>query len=390
MTSCRVCGSDRIEPLADAGSVPVQCTALYDDAEAARGSARGEMRLVLCLDCTAVTNAAFDPGLVVYDAEYENSQLFSGTFRRYAEELAARLVADHDLTGRHVVEVGSGKGEFLAMLVDAGLGRATGYDPTYGGEVDDLAPTSVVRIERTLFDETTVGEAPDLVCLRHVLEHLDEPVGALQAIHRATTANPACVLYVEVPDARFTFTEPGLWDIIYQHCSYFTPVALRDVLGRAGFGAVSVHGAFGGQFLGAEARTGDGHGPPGSATGPSEREATIAALRRFTSLHRGVVEGWHDRLSAWAAEGRQVALWGAGAKGVTFLNLVAGDGVATVIDVNPRKHGRHLAGTGHRVDPPEVVREARPDVVIVMNALYEREIADALRELGQDPAVVPV
>lgn len=388
MTTCRVCGSDRIEPLADAGRVPVQCTALYDDAETARRSPRGEMRLVLCLGCTAVTNAAFDPALVTYDADYENSQLFSGTFRRYAEQLAARLVDHHDLVGKYVVEVGSGKGEFLAMLVDAGLGRATGYDPTYGGEVDDGPSTSVVHIERTLFDETTVTEPPDLVCLRHVLEHLDDPVGALQAIHRATTANPDCVLYAEVPDARFTFTRSGLWDIIYQHCIYFTPSSLREALVRAGFHAVSVHGAFGGQFLGAEARAGEGSGGSAATAEPARAGGTVEALRRFRSQHRRDLDAWADRLSAWRAEGRHVALWGAGAKGVTFLNLVAGDDVATVIDVNPRKHGRHLAGTGHRVDPPQAAPRVRPDVVIVMNALYEPEITDSLHGMGLDPEVV--
>jgi hypothetical protein len=53
-----------------------------------------------------------------------------------------------------------------------------------------------------------------------------------------------------------------------------------------------------------------------------------------------------------------------------------------VVDVNPRKWGRYLPVTAHRVDPPETLTELRPEAVIITNPSYRTEIAEELRRLG--------
>ncbi len=78
-----------------------------------------------------------------------------------------------------------------------------------------------------------------------------------------------------------------------------------------------------------------------------------------------------------------MALWGAGSKGVTFLNVVpAAAGIHAVVDLNPRKTGRHIPGTGHAIVAPESLRADRVDVVLVMNPLYEDEIRRQVGNLG--------
>jgi len=78
-----------------------------------------------------------------------------------------------------------------------------------------------------------------------------------------------------------------------------------------------------------------------------------------------------------------VALWGAGSKGVAFLNAVpAAREIAAVVDVNRRKHGLHVPGSGQQVVAPERLRDDPPDLVIAMNPLYRDEIAALLRDLG--------
>ena len=77
----------------------------------------------------------------------------------------------------------------------------------------------------------------------------------------------------------------------------------------------------------------------------------------------------------------------AGAKAVTYLNIVDPDGsaISHVIDVNPRKVGRFIGGSGQEILEPSAVRELRPDVIVLMNPIYREEIASTVRGLGVDP-----
>ena len=82
---------------------------------------------------------------------------------------------------------------------------------------------------------------------------------------------------------------------------------------------------------------------------------------------------------------------GLGAKGTMFLNVVpTGAEIDVVVDLNPRKQGMHVPGTGQRVVCPEELREFRPDVILISNPLYESEIREMVRKLGLVAELVPI
>jgi hypothetical protein len=84
-------------------------------------------------------------------------------------------------------------------------------------------------------------------------------------------------------------------------------------------------------------------------------------------------------------------IWGAGSKGVSFLNEVDTDGVVELaVDINPRKHGMHISGAGQEIVGPDALVAYRPEVVIVMNPNYRDEIAATLTDLGVDAELVVV
>jgi hypothetical protein len=74
-------------------------------------------------------------------------------------------------------------------------------------------------------------------------------------------------------------------------------------------------------------------------------------------------------------------VWGAGSKGITFLNVLKSENVIEfVIDVNPHKHGLYVPGTGQQVVAPDMLTDIQPDVVIVMNPIYLDEINKMIAE----------
>jgi hypothetical protein len=361
---------------------------LYPTREAARVAPVGAIELVACERCSMLRNVAFDEDLVDYEGSYDNSLHFSPTFQRYADELARRLVERYDLRDVTIVEIGSGKGDFLRALCELGGNRGLGYDPAYQGEQGK----TVDRL--TFVPEYFTGElsvVPDLFCARHVLEHLVAPSTLLGSVRRSST--DSTVLYAEVPDAGYVLSAAGVWDVIYPHVGYYTAPALAHLVARCGFAPLEVATSFGGQYLWVEGRATSGSAASSTSAAPSTEDVEVALAQAdgFAELHRKTVGSWADQMADAHRRGLRVALWGAGTKGVTFLTTVPGAAdVATVVDVNPRKHGRFLPGTGHEVVGPDALAAAPADMVLVMNPVYEGEIRRSLADLGLDATVAVV
>jgi hypothetical protein len=193
-------------------------------------------------------------------------------------------------------------------------------------------------------------------------------------------------VFFEVPNGLHTLEHGGIWDIIYEHFSYFTPSSLRRAFQEAGFEELSIASAYGGQFLTMHARAYS----KSKAHVPEERCATVADRSRgasFATRFHATVEAWSQRLRPISAG--DVILWGAGSKGTTFVNVVpTRDAVGAFIDINPRKQGAFVPGSGHAILAPDQLRERSPKLVVVMNPVYEPEVVAQLAALGLAPPVV--
>jgi hypothetical protein len=335
---------------------------------------RGDIRLMACAGCSHVFNAAFDESLADYTGAYENSLHYSPTFRQYAEAQAATLIGRHDLRGKLTIEVGCGDAYFLRLLCRAAGSRGIGFEPRAGGHL--IEPGDNISIVRDYYSEKYADVAGDLVLCRQVLEHIPDPIAFLTAIRRAVAANPAAAVFFEVPNASCIFRESRIWDVIYEHFSYFTPQSISAAFARAGFEVRNVEETFGGQYLCVEAVCGKE-----SDGGSDAVEAGAGALAFAQEIGEKLCQ-WQSRLNG-ARGNQKVVVWGAGSKGATFLNLLpSSDAVECVIDVNPRKHGMFVAGTGHRIEGPAALRQLENVSVLLMNPLYEQEVRWLLEEIG--------
>ncbi|MHC4992930.1 MAG: class I SAM-dependent methyltransferase, partial [Planctomycetota bacterium] len=290
----------------------------------------------------------------------------------------------HDLRGRTVVEIGCGEGEFLARLCRHGSCHGIGFDPAFDESRAGHLPAGVV-VRPQAFDETQLDETPGLICCRHVLEHLERPLEFLRSLRRSFGDHHGGALVIEVPDAAWAFGRTGVWDLIYEHCSSFTNGCLEQLLRRAAFEPTRVRRTYGGQFIVAEARP-----AARSSTGPGVAAAETASLvRGFDRRFNAHVSSWSGALGRVTRAGR-AAVWGAGSKGVTFLNVLDQDRrtIEYVVDLNPRKQGRFVSGTGHVILAPDDLRTRPPTHVIAMNPLYREEIADRLRSLELAPRLL--
>jgi hypothetical protein len=215
----------------------------------------------------------------------------------------------------------------------------------------------------------------------HVLEHLQAPWALLKQIRNRHLPRMARI-YVEVPNGELLRSPAGVWDLIYEHVSHFTTESLHRLLESEGFHVLDSGKAFGDQYLWLM-------GESTATVAPSSRRRT----RTFTprGQHEQNVDDCYKLIRDWVKAGRRVAIWGAGAKGSTFANLIDPSGCRLFIfDVNPKKWDRFLPSGGHRIRAPKELAALRPDIVIVMNPLYRREIAHAASTILPTVRVVDV
>lgn len=380
---CPVCNSTATTKLIQIQAVPVFCNVLWDSREKAVKADRGNIDLVFCHTCAHVYNAAFDASRMQYNPQYENTLDYSPTFQKYIRELAQRLVSTYQLQRRDIIEIGCGQGEFLRLLAEIGQNRCLGFDPSYNPrQVDPATFDSRISIIQDYYSEQYAGHRADFFVCRQVLEHIREPAAFLKMIHSTIAGNDGTVIFVEVPNAMFTLRQLGIWDLIYEHYSYFTALSLKRLFVETGLNPLNIEETYGGQYLCIEAR------PPAQNRKIDHIALDLSLMevandvQNFADNYRQTISDWRKKLAEIKQSGARPVVWGAGSKGITFLNVLPGAAVIDcVIDINPHKQGLYVPGTGQQVVSPDRLPEIRPDVIIVMNPLYVDEVEKMITDL---------
>lgn len=383
--NCQACGIADPKIFHTQLGVPTNSCLLLSTREESVNFPTGDITLGFCTNCGFISNLAFDVSLAEYSERYEETQAFSKRFVEFARSLAGSWVEKYGLAGKHVVEIGCGKGEFLVMMAEAGIGSGIGIDPGVDPSRIDSAAADRITWKTGLFDDAYGPLEADAVVCRHTLEHIPDVRTFVTRIRAAIGDRRDTVVLFELPDTLRVLEEAAFWDVYYEHCSYFSAGSLARLFESCGFEILDLSLAYDDQYLILEARPTEAI--RSSAVDDLERLRT--GVTTFTSGYSTMVDKWRARLADVAGSGGKSVIWGASSKGVSFLNA-AGDHVEAAVDVNPHKHGTFMAGTGHRVVSPEEVVDIAPELVVVMNPIYLDEIGSDLGRLGVKAEVVAV
>jgi SAM-dependent methyltransferase len=338
-----------------AEQLPVFQNRMFLTPEEARNCLKGDVVLVQDMDTGLIFNQAFKPELMQYDADYQNEQAVSPIFHEHLNEVTG-IIKKH-FNNHTLIEVGCGKGFFLEQLLTQGF-EVTGLDPTYEGSNPNV-------IKKYFGPE--VGLRANGIILRHVLEHIQDPVAFLSHIRDSNGGGGK--IYIEVPCFDWICKRRAWFDIYYEHVNYFRISDFRRIFGRV---YESGH-TFGGQYLYViadlatvrrpRADDSDGFDFPSDFIGTVDHHAN---LMKTLNVKHGTR--------------RHSIIWGGASKGVIFTIFMqrAGAQVDFVVDINPAKQGKYLAAIGLRVfSPEEVLSQIEPGAnIFVMNGNYLSEILE--------------
>jgi SAM-dependent methyltransferase len=377
---CPGCGSEASTPFYSVRAVPVHQVQLVRSRRAAKACCKGDIALCFCDRCGFVWNTAFDVGLMRYDEEYESTQTVSPTFNRFHERLARDLIALFDLHGKTIVEVGCGQGEFITMLAEMGGNRGWGFDRVNRGAAGSPAVTFV----KDFYGPAYRHLEPDFVCCKMTLEHVHDTGAFLASMRQAIGDRPDAVIFFMIPEVTRILELRAFWDVYYEHCSYYSPGALARHFRLAGFDPIDVWCDYDDQYVLIAARPGTGRSPTLANEQPAAALAPKVAA--FATGVAADLVRWRSWLKERRRQRQKTVLWGGGSKAVAFLTTLGlGDAIAYTVDLNPRRSGTFIAGTGHAIMAPEALKKDPPDALIVMSPIYLPEIKAQLDAMGIRP-----
>jgi len=332
---------------------------VFDSAESARLADLRSFDLYFDENYQFFFNKDFQD-ILYTSSNYQNEQAHSQIFLQHLK-FVAQSIAFRFGSASKVVEVGCGKGYFFRLLSEMNFSKIQGYDSAYEGSDPRVFKRYLTERDRPLGAEVLV--------LRHVLEHINNP---LQFLNQLAEINEKPFSFViEVPATEWIIANSAFWDFTYEHVNYFTEDSFEKMFSRC-----QIERVFNSQYLLVFGESESLRKPVGYSISKSSlfedlfKNAFSTNLFEYLSINQDV--------RFW--------LWGGATKGVLIshhlLNANGGHkySLQGIIDINPSKQNRFVSGSGIKIISPQSFFRSveNNDVVIVVNPNYELEVRDTI------------
>lgn len=398
---CRSCGTPLIESFADLGMSPLS-NAFVNPAECDRPEVFYPLHAYVCSDCKLVQLEEFEsPEQIFSDYRYFSS--YSDTWLRHCEAYANLVIERFGLrAGSQVVEIASNDGYLLQYFQARGI-------PVLG--VEPAANVAAAAIARGIASEAAFfgaraaaglaarGLSADLLAANNVLAHVPDINDFVAGF--AILLKPDGVATFEFPSLHRLMAQCQFDTIYHEHFSYLSLLAVERVLGKHGLRVFDVEEltTHGGSLRvyachqAARHRVSDRAGEQRRR----ERDFGLNEIETYREFPEKIIEIKAQLLEFFLTtrrEGKRVAGYGAPAKGNTLLNYcgIGPEFLPFTVDRSPHKQGMLLPGSRIPVLHPDVIREQKPDYVLILPWNLRDEIAgqmSAVRSWG-GRFVVPV
>lgn len=374
--ACRFCAAKLSTTLVDLGMSPLCQTHIAPD-QLHEMEPFYPLHAYVCDQCFLVQLQEFvSPQSIFTEYAYFSSYSMSWVehARRYTQLAINRFGLSH---ASKVMEIASNDGYLLQHFAAAGI-PVLGIEPA--ANVAKVAVEKGIPTTTRFFGLETAGEIasehgrPDLLLGNNVLAHVPDLNDFVAGMKRLVA--PSGVITMEFPHLQRLMAENQFDTIYHEHFSYFSFIAVERVFAHHGLVLFDVeelptHGG----SLRIYARHAENSALPVGLH--------VEALRRreiddgFLTLDR--YRGFGDQVKSTKrkllgflidakARGKTIGGYGAPGKGNTLLNYcgIRTDLLDFTTDANPYKQGKYTPGTRIPIMPPEHLRVARPDYVLIL------------------------
>jgi SAM-dependent methyltransferase len=384
---CRFCGTPLSQTFADLGRTPLANSYVATDTDATEDPTY-PLHARVCGECFLVQVEDVVPAEDIF-SDYAYFSSYSESWVAHARAYADMAISRFGLNENHsVIEVASNDGYLLQHFAAKNI-PVLGIEPA--ANVAKEAEARGVPTRTAFFGAELAtalrreGVHADLLAGNNVLAHVPDLNDFVVGL--AILLAEDGVLTMEFPHLLRLIEDVQFDTIYHEHYSYFSLLVVERVFATHGLQLFDVEElpTHGGSLRIFACRTdgpGRGEGAGLKAVRAAESAAQLDQLETYAGFQprvEAVRRGLLDFLSQAAANGQQVAAYGAAAKGNTLLNFcgVKADQISFVADVSPHKQNKLLPGSRIPIMAPEYMQETKPDHVLILPWNLKAEITTA-------------
>jgi len=298
---------------------------------------------------------------VLYYKEVIRAVAFSPQMAEFRLSQLGDWIARNNLQNKKILEVGSGKGEYINLLQKAGASQVVGLE--FSASNKTSAQKAGFIVHQGYLDENF--KAPqdfkfDAFAIFSFLEHWPNPNKGLQILHSNLT--DSAIGLIEVPNFELILNKGLYSEFTTDHIFYFDKKSLTLLLENNGFEVISIRSIWQEYILSAEVR-----------------KKNSLDVSNFIKIQNDVKSQLNDYINFFGK--KKVAIWGAGHQALAVIAIA---GVAPlvkyVVDSAPFKQGKYTPATHLLIVPPEQMLIDPPKAVLIMAAGYSDEISKTIYE----------
>ncbi len=398
--NCRHCNQPLEHVFLDLGFAPPS-NAYLSKADLLKPEHYYPLKLFVCEYCWLVQTEDYAQADELFSNDYAYFSSVSNSWlehaARYAEMITKRLGLDGN---SHVIEVASNDGYLLQNFVNANI-PCIGIEPT--ASTAAAAEKLGIPVYREFFGQSLAqrlvaeGKEADLILGNNVFAHVPDINDFTAGLK--TALKPGGTITLEFPHLMRLLEQTQFDTVYHEHFSYLSLYSVSQIFAHAGLRVCDVEElpTHGGSLrvYGCHAEDGRVTAEAVPALQAEEVRRGMRSLQTYQAFQLRADRVKDDLLLFLIEQkqaGKRVAAYGAAAKGCTLLNYagVKTDLLPYVCDAAPSKQGKYLPGTHIPVEHPDVLRERKPDIVLILPWNIQTEVMQQMahvREWGGKFAV---
>lgn len=357
INKCRVCSRDFFsKPILQYSNMPAAAQN-FPDADNLQKDHGIDLDIWQCSGCGLV-QISNEP--VPYYKQVIRASSISEEMKDFRIKQFTEFLKKYSLTGKKVVEIGCGRGEYLSLMKQSGA-------LTYG--IED-SQESVVFCKKSGLNVTKgyiekpddkIKNTPfDAFFILNFLEHFPNPNSALKGICNNLTDDG--IGMVEVPNFDMILRKKIFSEFITDHLFYFTKDTLRSTLTINGFEVIECNELFHDYIISAIVR--------------KRKQLDISVFYKYQTKIKNGLEKYINRFGK-----NKTAVWGAGHQALAIISLTnLSNKVKYVIDSAIFKQGKYTPGTHIPIVSPDSLNNDPVDAIIVITGGYSNEVAKIIKQ----------